>query len=346
MAIAGKPGLALLLQHGSQTSLHAERSFLGGLKSLDVAPDAPVPLALNLDAAGISQLVGLLQNDQLQACSGEDALLLRPYELRKTKDHQLSVDWLADLASHAGTPGGIFLSSPLLNSRGRHDSEAAARAFARRHRLQLVTDADITTSRIDQKNLLEPTGIMDVQLLAGRFKLNSFYSAIDGRYHWAFVKGEFHAGQTPLIRIESECLTGHVFGSLLCDCGQQLEQGLAKIEASGCGALIYLRQEGRGIGLVGKIRAYKLQQSRALDTVDANLALGMPEDARDYVIGAQIIRHFGIRRLHLLTNNPRKVRGLEAYGLEVVKRVPHVIAPTAHNQKYLATKKSRMGHLI
>lgn len=211
----------------------------------------------------------------------------------------------------------------------------------------LLKTEDVIASRIENPKLISHTGMVDTDLRMGSIKVHSFYAALDRRYHWAFATEELlEKKEPPLIRIESECLTGHVLGSRLCDCRQQMELGLEKVSESGHGALIYLRQEGRGIGLVNKLKAYRKQQVDNLDTVDANLAIGVPEDARDYLIGAQILRHFGIVKVRLLTNNPAKVEGLEKYGLEVVERVPHVIEPTSTNEHYLDTKKRRMGHLI
>ncbi len=208
----------------------------------------------------------------------------------------------------------------------------------------LLNEEDVSLSRFFNPRLLQLTGITDVDLLQGAFKLYSFYSEIDGRYHWAFVCDR--EDKMPLVRIESECLTGHVFGSLLCDCGDQLSKGLVEINEYGHGALVYLRQEGRGIGLKAKLEAYHLQQVHGLDTVDANIAVGMPEDARDYVIGAQILNYLKFDPLRLLTNNPAKIVGLNRYGLNVEQQVSHIIPPSEHNKKYLDTKRDRMGHQI
>ncbi|MBF0245353.1 MAG: GTP cyclohydrolase II, partial [Planctomycetes bacterium] len=213
----------------------------------------------------------------------------------------------------------------------------------------LIDHAALLKSRIHNPDHLELVSVQEVRLLPGVFLLHSFYSHIDERHHWAFchrISPLPSAPSVPLVRIESECFTGHVFGSLLCDCGDQLSQGLGRIALSGCGLLIYLRQEGRGIGLLSKLKAYRLQQREKLDTVDANLALGEKEDARDYIIGAQILRHLGIDQVKLLTNNPAKVSGIERYGIRVEERVPHVIPPHNHNRHYLKTKQHRMGHLF
>lgn len=211
----------------------------------------------------------------------------------------------------------------------------------------LLNEEDVSLSRFFNPRLIEMTGMTELDLQQGGFKLYSFYSEIDARYHWAFVCDEKkEEKKTPLVRIESECLTGHVFGSLLCDCGDQLSKGLEEIKEYGYGALVYLRQEGRGIGLKAKLDAYYLQQFHGMDTVDANIAVGMPEDARDYLIGSQIINYLKFEPLKLLTNNPAKITGLNRYGLSVEQQVSHIIPPSKHNKRYLDTKRDRMGHRI
>jgi len=165
------------------------------------------------------------------------------------------------------------------------------------------------------------------------------------RLHIALVKGDLTAETPVLVRVHSECLTGEVFGSLKCDCGQQLHKAMELIEKEGRGVLLYMRQEGRGIGLLPKLKAYELQE-KGLDTVEANLALGYPPDLRDYGIGAQILVHLGLRKIRLMTNNPKKIVGLRGYGLEVVERVPIEIPPNSYNQNYLRTKQDKLGHLL
>ena len=204
---------------------------------------------------------------------------------------------------------------------------------------------ELLSLRTYNKKLLSKSGITKVSLLEGNFDLYSFYSQIDQHYHWAFVKN-IDADTMPLVRVESECLTGHVLGSLLCDCSEQLKQGLRRINQSQKGALVYLRQEGRGIGLHAKLQAYYMQQNYQMDTVDANLAIGVPEEARDYLIGAQILYRLGWQRCQLLTNNPSKISGLEKYGIKIDKQVSHIIPAGKHNLKYLETKRDRMGHMI
>jgi 3,4-dihydroxy 2-butanone 4-phosphate synthase/GTP cyclohydrolase II len=179
----------------------------------------------------------------------------------------------------------------------------------------------------------------------GDFTAFGYRSLIDDKHHIAMVKGDVSGKEDVLVRVHSECLTGDVFHSLRCDCGEQLESALAMIDAEGEGVLLYLAQEGRGIGLLNKLKAYKLQE-QGLDTVDANLQLGLPADLRDYGIGAQILVDLGLTSIRILTNNPKKIRGLEGYGLRVCDQVPIEHAPNPHNEEYLRTKAERMGHLL
>jgi len=172
-----------------------------------------------------------------------------------------------------------------------------------------------------------------------------YTSSPDGRDHLALIKGDLHGEPPPLVRVHSECLTGDVFGSARCDCGNQLHAAMRMVEKEGRGVILYMRQEGRGIGLANKLHAYKLQE-KGLDTVEANIKLGFPADLRDYGVGAQILVDIGLKRIRLLTNNPKKLIGLQGYGLEIVERVPLVFEPGDFNRRYLETKKTKMGHLI
>jgi 3,4-dihydroxy 2-butanone 4-phosphate synthase/GTP cyclohydrolase II len=213
------------------------------------------------------------------------------------------------------------------------------------YNLPLITIADLIEYRRKHEKLVEELSNIPLPNKFGNFSLRLFEDKIHGDHHVALVKGEFTNDDEVLVRVHSQCLTGDIFGSLRCDCGQQLTSALDQIEKEGRGLLVYLRQEGRGIGLKNKIMAYKLQDE-GLDTVEANQHLGFPSDLREYGIGAQIIRECGVRKMRLLTNNPRKIIGLEGYGLEVVGRESIEFKSNSVNKKYLQTKRDKLGHFI
>ena len=217
--------------------------------------------------------------------------------------------------------------------------------FAARHRLGILTIRDLIGYRRRREILVEKLVSVPFPTPEGTFKLHLYQSRLEGDHHLALVRGRITGNDPVLVRVHSQCLTGDVFGSQRCDCGPQLHAALRAIARRGRGVLLYLRQEGRGIGLAAKLKAYALQD-QGLDTVEANVKLGYPADLRDYGIGAQILSDLGVRRLELLTNNPRKVVGLEAHGLSIVRLVPIRIAPTKHNRRYLATKRDKLGHLL
>jgi 3,4-dihydroxy 2-butanone 4-phosphate synthase/GTP cyclohydrolase II len=217
--------------------------------------------------------------------------------------------------------------------------------FARKHKLKICTIADLIQYRRTREKLVERVETVKMPTAYGDFDLYLYRSSVDGQHHLALVRGEVAGKKNVLVRVHSECLTGDVFGSRRCDCGPQLNQAMRQIAAAGRGVLVYMRQEGRGIGLASKIKAYKLQE-RGLDTVEANLKLGYGMDLREYGLGAQILVDLGLKTISLLTNNPRKVVGLEGYGLEIIKQLPIKIRPNPHNEKYLKTKREKLGHLI
>jgi 3,4-dihydroxy 2-butanone 4-phosphate synthase/GTP cyclohydrolase II len=219
-------------------------------------------------------------------------------------------------------------------------------AFVRQHHLKLITIKDLIAHRLQHdKGLISRVAEAELPTEHGEFKIMAYQNLVDGKEHIALVKGSWSTDEPVLVRVHSECMTGDVFGSMRCDCGPQLAAALKQINDAGTGVLLYMRQEGRGIGLVNKLRAYALQE-QGMDTVQANEALGFSPDARDYGIGAQILVHLGVRKMRLMTNNPRKRVGLESFGLEVVERVPIMIAPNTRNIDYMRTKKTKLGHLL
>jgi len=219
------------------------------------------------------------------------------------------------------------------------------RLYCERHGLKMVTVADLVAYRRRHEKLVERVVATSLPTAFGNFVAVGYRSLVDNKHHVALVKGDVAGVSDVLVRVHSECLTGDVFHSLRCDCGEQLESALAMIEQEQQGVLLYLSQEGRGIGLLNKLRAYKLQEE-GLDTVDANLKLGLPADLRDYGIGAQILVDLGLTSIRILTNNPKKISGLAGYGLSVADQVPIEHAPNPHNQAYLRAKAQRLGHTL
>ncbi len=217
--------------------------------------------------------------------------------------------------------------------------------FTRKHKLKLFTIEDLIEYRRQREKLVERVEIVKMPTEFGNFNLHLYESRIDNHHHLALVMGDVANTPNVLVRVHSECLTGDVFSSRRCDCGPQLHEAMRKIAKEGCGVLLYMRQEGRGIGLAAKIRAYKLQE-QGYDTVEANLKLGFPMDLREYGVGAQILSDLGLKTIRLLTNNPKKVVGLEGYGLEIVEQIPIRVTPNPHNKKYLETKRTKLGHLL
>jgi len=217
--------------------------------------------------------------------------------------------------------------------------------FAKKHKLKLGTIEELIKYRRGREKLIERVETVRMPTDYGDFQLHLYRSKLDGQHHLALVKGEVAGKENVLVRVHSECLTGDVFRSRRCDCGPQLHQAMRQVSDEGRGVILYMRQEGRGIGLPAKIQAYKLQE-QGLDTVQANLKLGFPMDLREYGMGAQILVDLGLHKIRLLTNNPKKVVGLEGYGLEITQQVPIRIQPNLHNKKYLETKKKKLGHLI
>lgn len=249
-----------------------------------------------------------------------------------------------DLASLAGyVPAGV--TCEIINDAGHMARLPQLIKFARRHKLGLVTIADLIAYREKTDRSVKAIAHASIPTPYGQWQMIVFASPLDQQQHVALVKGDVAGKKNVLVRVHSECFTGDIFGSQRCDCGEQLDTALQRIAAHGAGVLLYLRQEGRGIGLVNKLHAYTLQDA-GLDTVQANRRLGFPADMREYGIGAQILHELGLSTIHLLTNNPKKIVGLEGFGLKVTKHVPLQIKANQHNSAYLQTKKNKLGHLL
>ncbi|MFI5167098.1 MAG: bifunctional 3,4-dihydroxy-2-butanone-4-phosphate synthase/GTP cyclohydrolase II [Thermoanaerobaculales bacterium] len=249
-----------------------------------------------------------------------------------------------DLARLAGLyPGAVICE--IMDADGSMARLPRLLEVAREHGLKVITVRDLIAYRMHHERLVERMAAPSLPTRYGDFCVHAYRASVTGEEHVALVMGKIDAEDPVLVRVHSQCLTGDVFGSVRCDCGPQLETALERIAAERRGVLLYLLQEGRGIGLVNKLRAYELQDAGA-DTVEANEKLGFPPDQRDYGVGAQILRDLGVRRMRLMTNNPSKYVALEGYGLEIVERVPLEVPPTEHTRKYLEAKKHKLGHLL
>jgi len=249
-----------------------------------------------------------------------------------------------DLARLAGLfPAGVICE--IIKPNGQMARTPDLIKFSKKHKIKIITIADLIKYRMKKEKLIEKIAVTKLPTKYGDFILHAYKDKLEGYYHLALVKGSINKKKDITVRVHSECLTGDVFGSARCDCGEQLQRSIDMIGRSSRGVLLYMRQEGRGIGLLGKLKAYELQD-RGKDTVEANEDLGYKADLRDYGIGAQILADLGLSTIKLITNNPRKIVGLEGYGLKVTQRIPLEIIPNKHNIKYLKTKSTKLGHIL
>jgi len=249
-----------------------------------------------------------------------------------------------DLAKLAGLyPAGVICE--IMDEDGRMARLPSLLKFSKRHKINIVTIRDLIKFRIKTEKMVKKEAVVKLPTQFGEFRAHTYQSLLDSHAHVALVKGEIEPEKEILVRVHSECLTGDTFGSLRCDCGNQLQLAMKMIDNAGCGVLLYMRQEGRGIGFLNKMLSYQLQDE-GKDTVEANRDLGFKADLREYGVGAQILVDLGLRSIRLITNNPRKIVGLEGYNLTVTERVPLVMTPTEDNVYYLQTKRRKLGHLL
>jgi 3,4-dihydroxy 2-butanone 4-phosphate synthase/GTP cyclohydrolase II len=260
--------------------------------------------------------------------------------LRRTGHTEATVD-LASLAGHG--EAGVLVE--IMNEDGTMARLPELQKIAAKHNLKLVSIKDLIAYRLSIETLIKEEVRVKMPTKYGEFELIAFTQLNTGEVHMALKKGDWEKGETVLLRVHSSCMTGDILGSLRCDCGDQLHTALKMVEAEGKGLVLYMNQEGRGIGLLNKLKAYKLQE-QGMDTVEANIKLGFSMDERDYGVGAQILRELNISKIRLISNNPKKRAGLLGYGLEIVETVPVEIAPNIYNEKYLKTKRDKMGHKI
>jgi 3,4-dihydroxy 2-butanone 4-phosphate synthase / GTP cyclohydrolase II len=311
-----------------------------------VTVDARAGISTGISAADRARTIRLLADpkssaDDFVQPGHINPLVAKPGGVLRRAGH---TEAAVDLARLAGLrEAGVVIE--VMNPDGSMARLPQLREFAVKHGLKICSIASLIEYRRQRERLIEREQVIKMPTDFGVFDLHLYRSKLSDEHHLALVKGNIEDGEPVLVRVHSECLTGDVFGSRRCDCGGQLHTALQRIEQEGRGVLLYMRQEGRGIGLPAKIHAYKLQED-GLDTVEANLKLGFPMDLRDYGLGAQILCDLGVRKLRLMTNNPRKVVGLQGHNLEITEQLPIRLEPNEHNAKYLETKRTKLGHAL
>jgi 3,4-dihydroxy 2-butanone 4-phosphate synthase/GTP cyclohydrolase II len=314
--------------------------------AFQVSVDAAKGISTGISAADRAQTISMMANptavpDDLVQPGHVFPLRARPGGVLQRAGH---TEAAVDLATLAGCRP-ITVICEIMNDDGSMARLPHLRKFAAKHKLKIATIAGLIEYRRTREKLIEHVETIKMPTDFGDFDLHLYRSRLDGQNHIALVRGNVEGRRNVLVRVHSECLTGDVFGSRRCDCGPQLHQAMRQVAAAGSGVILYMRQEGRGIGLPAKIKAYKLQEE-GLDTVQANEKLGFAMDLREYGLGAQILADLGLKTIRLLTNNPRKLVGLAGYGLKIVQQVPIRVHPNPHNKRYLETKRKKMGHLL
>jgi 3,4-dihydroxy 2-butanone 4-phosphate synthase/GTP cyclohydrolase II len=318
-------------QTGFTISIEAKRGVTTGISAADRATTILTAVA---DNAKASDLVRPGHVFPLRARNG--GVMVRVGQTEGS----------VDLARLAGLkPAGVICE--IMDEDGTMARMPSLQEFSQKHGIGIVTIADLVEYRMRAESFVHRAAATVIPTVhGGEFEMIAFENDVDNLLHIALVKGKIEPEQPALVRVHSECMTGDIFGSLRCDCGDQLHRAMGIIAQEGSGVIIYLRQEGRGIGLVNKLKAYELQQKQGFDTVEANIKLGFKDDLRDYGIGAQMLRSIGVRKMRLLTNNPKKMVGLEGYGLSIVEQIPIEIEPNEYNRCYLECKKLKMGHML
>ena len=333
-----------LQQLGIERMVRQNRETFG--TDFQISVDAARGITTGISAADRAQTIRIMAEptavpEELVQPGHVFPLRARPGGVLQRAGH---TEAAVDLVKLAGCrPIGVICE--IMSDDGSMARLPELRKFAKKHRLKICTIADLIHFRRTREKLVERIEVVEMPTEYGDFDLYLYRSKIDGQHHLALVYGDVAGKPGVLVRVHSECLTGDVFGSRRCDCGPQLHQAMRQVAEEGRGVLVYMRQEGRGIGLAPKIKAYKLQE-QGYDTVEANQKLGFAMDLREYGLGAQILADLGLKTIRLLTNNPRKVVGLEGYGLEIVEQVPIKVKATPHNLRYLNTKREKLGHLL